>query len=84
MARIPDLFEKMSYYLECDFNLLIFGVGSKREVINKFVVTMQCPWIVLNGFHVGTTIKTVLNSVSHFISKVIFCNIEKNKRAFHN
>jgi hypothetical protein len=45
---------------------------------------MNCPWISINGFHVGTTIKTVLNAVTRFISDVIYSKTQKNKRAFHN
>ena len=83
-GRLPEMFEKMGYFLECDFNLLVYGVGSKRDVINKFAITMNAPYIVINGFHVGTTIKTVLNGVSKFISDLIFRKQEKNKRSFHS
>lgn len=61
----------MTLYLELDFNLLVYGVGSKRDVINNFVNQMRVPFMVVNGFHVGTTIKTVLNGVSKFISDCV-------------
>lgn len=32
-----DHFGQMKYYLDCGFNLLIFGVGSKRGIVNNFV-----------------------------------------------
>lgn len=41
------------------------------------------PKMVVNGYHVGTTIKTVLNSVTRFIDGLF--NIQKkNKRTFHS
>lgn len=70
-GRLSELFEKMTLYLELDFNLLVYGVGSKRDVINNFVNQMRVPFMVVNGFHVGTTIKTVLNGVSKFISDCV-------------
>lgn len=30
-------FEKMKFMLDCDFNLLIYGVGSKIDILNLFV-----------------------------------------------
>jgi hypothetical protein len=30
-------FPLMRYYLNCGFNLLIYGIGSKRDFINLFV-----------------------------------------------
>ena len=53
----------MEYFLNCEFNLLIYGVGSKREVINKFAVRTDLPRIIVNGYHVGTSIKSLLNSI---------------------
>jgi len=32
-----EMFEKMKFYLDCDFNILLFGVGTKRGVVNTFV-----------------------------------------------
>ena len=26
-------FEKMMFYLECDMNLLVYGVGSKKDIL---------------------------------------------------
>lgn len=74
-------FEKMEYFMDCEFNLLVFGVGSKRKMINNFVNTIQMPKIVVNGYHVATTIRTVLNSVTRFQES---CFNKANKRKFHN
>lgn len=29
-------FDKLEYFMDCEFNLLVFGVGSKRKTINDF------------------------------------------------
>lgn len=36
--KIKDkFFVKMKYFLDCGFNLLIFGIGSKWNIINTFM-----------------------------------------------
>jgi len=30
-------FDKMMFYLQCDMNLLVYGVGSKKHVIQEFL-----------------------------------------------
>lgn len=69
-ASNARMFERMEYFLDCEFNLLIYGVGSKREQLNDFLTNLSLPIMVVNGYHVGTTIKTVLNSVSKFINQL--------------
>lgn len=59
------------YYYECGFNLMIFGVGSKRNLINTFVSTfIEDPKLVINGFHSGVTIKSIITPLSKFVQKV--------------
>lgn len=36
--QAEKLYEKMMFYLECDFNLLVYGVGTTKNWINAFVV----------------------------------------------
>ena len=31
-------FDKMKYMLDCGFNLLVYGVGSRYALLNKFVI----------------------------------------------
>lgn len=57
----------MEYFIHCEFNLLVFGVGSKIETMNTFVNTLSLPYLVVNGYHSGTTIKSVINSIANFI-----------------
>ena len=35
-AANSSKFDKMEHFLECGFNLLVYGVGSKRETITNF------------------------------------------------
>jgi len=64
----------MDYYISCGFNLLVFGVGSKRDAINNFAknrIGARMPKLVVNGYHVGTTIKSVLKIIIKFINEVV-------------
>jgi len=36
MLKTKDLFNKMKYMLDCGFNLLVHGVGSKYDMLNLF------------------------------------------------
>ena len=43
----------MKYYINCGFNILLYGVGSKRWFLNNFA--LQClandgPVLIVNGF----------------------------------
>ena len=64
-------FSHMKYYLDCGFSLLIYGVGSKRELINTFVTTslVNEPCLIVNGFHTATSLKSITNPMLKFINK---------------
>jgi hypothetical protein len=74
----------MEYYLDCEFNLLIYGVGSKRKLINRFHDRIAMPKFVVNGYHAGTTIKAVLNQTTEFINEVVCSKNKKNRKTFFN
>ena len=43
----------MKYYLDCGFNLLVYGVGSKRGIINTFMkrqLVMTNPVLLVQGY----------------------------------
>lgn len=69
--NIARNFDKMEYYINCDFNLLVYGVGSKLDPINNFTLRMNLPFVIVNGFHTGTTIKSVLNSIQNFVDGMV-------------
>src|SRR5690606_35202703 len=64
-------FQQMKYFLDCGFNLLIYGIGSKRRLINNFVVSYigNDPVLVINGYHSSTTIKSITNQIIKFVQK---------------
>lgn len=61
----------MRYFLESGFNLLIYGIGSKRNIMNEFakqhIFNTGEPILVVNGYHSGTNIKTIILVISKFI-----------------
>jgi hypothetical protein len=76
-------FEQMDYYISCGFNLLVFGVGSKRDAINNFAknrIGARMPKLIVNGYHVGTTIKSVLNNLINFINHVVLIRAKNEKK----
>lgn len=64
-------FEELEFYLDCEFNLLVYGVGSKRKTLNRFAERVVMPQIIVNGYHAATTIKSVLNKISEFIEELL-------------
>lgn len=59
-------FQKWLVVLNEGFNVLLYGLGSKRELINSFhreLIKSQ-PVIIVNGFFPGLTIQDILNGIS--------------------
>eukprot|EP00347_Sterkiella_histriomuscorum_P014737 403359737 len=87
-------FTQMKYYLECGFNLLVYGVGSKRNLVNQFVQSYlsEDPKLIVNGFHSGVSIKSITNPMVKFVMKLfqikigshVHDQIEELKRIFNN
>ncbi|KAG0235740.1 Origin recognition complex subunit 2 [Actinomortierella wolfii] len=48
------------------FNLLFYGYGSKRQLINRFATTFltDAPLIIVNGFFPTVTVKEILNKIT--------------------
>ncbi|XP_077993818.1 origin recognition complex subunit 2-like [Glandiceps talaboti] len=61
-----DLFSKWMFQLCNGFNLLLFGLGSKRVLIDELRQTVISDFIhiVINGFFPSITIKQILNSIT--------------------
>lgn len=59
-------FEKWLMVLNEDFNLLLYGLGSKRELMNRFQSELlkTHPTIIINGFFPGLTIQDVLTAIA--------------------
>jgi len=60
--------QTMKHYINCGFNLLLYGVGSKRNFLNYFALSQlhNEPKVVINGFHSATSIKCVTNPLLNF------------------
>jgi hypothetical protein len=62
----------MQFYQESGFNLLVYGVGSKRTFLNIYIheqvrMDMKKSVLVVNGYHSGTNIKTVLRDLVTYV-----------------
>lgn len=60
------LFYKWMLQLHLGFNIILFGLGSKRNLLEKFRKTLlqDSLHIVINGFFPSITIKSILNSIT--------------------
>lgn len=61
----------LKHYINCGFNILIYGTGSKRNFVNHFVqhYLYNEPRMIVNGFHSAATIKSVTNPILNFAMK---------------
>lgn len=61
----------MMFYLMCDMNLLIYGVGTKRNIIQDFMleqVQPDYPSLIVRGYHNGLVPRQILDEISSYIS----------------
>ncbi|KAF9806828.1 hypothetical protein SFRURICE_015921 [Spodoptera frugiperda] len=60
-----QLFNKWLYVLSENFNIILYGVGSKRSVLQQFQKQKlkDFPCIVVNGFFPSLTIKSILETI---------------------
>lgn len=61
-----SLFDYWLFQLSNEFNILVYGVGSKRTLLEDFckqILTNSCHFVI-NGFFPGLTIKQVLNQIT--------------------
>ncbi|XP_022825146.1 origin recognition complex subunit 2 isoform X1 [Spodoptera litura] len=60
-----QLFNKWLYVLSENFNIILYGVGSKRSVLQHFQKQKlkDFPCIVVNGFFPSLTIKSILETI---------------------
>ncbi|XP_053328240.1 origin recognition complex subunit 2 [Spea bombifrons] len=60
------LFYKWMLQLHLGFNIVLFGLGSKRNLIEKFrtCLLQDSLHIVINGFFPSITVKFILNSIT--------------------
>lgn len=63
------LFRKWDFILKQNYNILLYGVGSKKEIVNKFVQRFvnKHPVIVVNGFFPSVTVKEILDKICQVV-----------------
>ncbi|XP_053135357.1 origin recognition complex subunit 2 isoform X2 [Hemicordylus capensis] len=61
-----SLFNKWMLQLRLGFNIMLYGLGSKRELLEKFRISFlqDSVHIVVNGFFPNMTLKSILNSIT--------------------
>ncbi|XP_002742449.2 origin recognition complex subunit 2-like [Saccoglossus kowalevskii] len=61
-----ELFNKWMFQLSNGFNLILYGLGSKRVLLDEFrdVQLSEFTHVVINGFFPSITIKSILNTIS--------------------
>lgn len=60
-----QLFNKWLYVMSENFNIILYGIGSKRPVLHHFQMNklQDFPCIVVNGFFPSLTVKSVLETI---------------------
>ncbi|XP_004701587.1 origin recognition complex subunit 2 [Echinops telfairi] len=64
--QYEQLFHKWMLQLHLGFNIVLYGLGSKRDLLERFRTTMlqDSVHVVINGFFPGISVKSVLNSIT--------------------
>ncbi|KAG8521037.1 Origin recognition complex subunit 2, partial [Galemys pyrenaicus] len=64
--QYEQLFHKWMLQLHLGFNIVLYGLGSKRDLLERFRTTMlqNSIHIVINGFFPGISVKSILNSIT--------------------
>lgn len=60
-----QLFNRWLYVLSENFNIILYGIGSKRAILQQFQMQklQDFPCIVVNGFFPSLTIKSILETI---------------------
>uniref|UniRef100_A0A1A9ZVC8 Origin recognition complex subunit 2 n=1 Tax=Glossina pallidipes TaxID=7398 RepID=A0A1A9ZVC8_GLOPL len=69
IAEYKTYFTKWFYLLHEGFNLLVYGLGSKRQLLLSFhrEILAEQPVVVINGFFPSLTLKDILDSIANNI-----------------
>ena len=73
----------MMFYLEMDMNLLVYGVGSKCDLLEEFLQQKISPSyanLIIRGFNTGLMMRTVLQKIIEWIRSTIDRNRNKNSQ----
>lgn len=77
-SMYKDIVSNFPYWLTLlreGFNLLLYGFGSKRQIINDFrmSVLVEESVLVINGFFPGLTMKEILESITIDLLDLEYC-----------
>uniref|UniRef100_A0A2D4J053 Origin recognition complex subunit 2 n=1 Tax=Micrurus lemniscatus lemniscatus TaxID=129467 RepID=A0A2D4J053_MICLE len=66
MKQYESLFYKWMLQLHLGFNIVLYGLGSKRDLLENFRVSLlqDSVHLVVNGFFPNISIKSILNSIT--------------------
>ncbi|KAI1300731.1 Origin recognition complex subunit 2 [Mortierella claussenii] len=66
MLLYEEQFPQWYFELISGFNLLIYGYGSKRQLLTKFATTTltDAPLIIVNGYFPAVNVKEILDKIS--------------------
>ncbi|KAL0269049.1 UNVERIFIED_CONTAM: hypothetical protein PYX00_010789 [Menopon gallinae] len=69
IGECVSLFPKWDFILQQNFNLLLYGVGSKKEIVKKFVerFAKKHPVIVVNGYFPDVTVREITDKVCQIL-----------------
>jgi origin recognition complex subunit 2 len=67
LAHYETQFRHWFLQLRNDFNILLYGIGSKKELVHKFAKEWLTdgPVVVVNGYFPGVSLKHVLTKIIH-------------------
>ncbi|KFV09819.1 Origin recognition complex subunit 2, partial [Tauraco erythrolophus] len=59
-------FSKWMLQLHLGFNIVLYGLGSKRDLLEKFRTSMlqDCVHLVVNGYFPSISVRSILNSIT--------------------
>ncbi|KAG1941750.1 origin recognition complex subunit [Pimephales promelas] len=65
-AKHENNFQQWMMQMHMGFNIVIYGLGSKKLLLEKFCSSLLADWdhVVVNGFFPSITLKAILNSIT--------------------
>lgn len=74
-------FKKWLFILNENFNILLYGLGSKRDILQKFHAEFlqDVPVIVVNGFFPTLSVKNILDGIITDLLKIPDCPASLNE-----
>ncbi|XP_059171024.1 origin recognition complex subunit 2-like [Physella acuta] len=92
MEKHTRFFKRWMFNMCCGYNILLYGLGSKRLLLDKFreEYLMEFSHLVINGYFPSLTVKHILNSITEEILETskgftnVYSQIEFIQEAYKN